>query len=238
MLYEVITTQASATSDGEGDFTVPARKLLDITKALPEGAVINIEVNGDKAKLQSARSRFSLGVLPAQDYPVIEPTPSNMVFTVNEGFVITSYSIHYTKLYEIVKYLVACTQLGDFIGIFGKFVQKIVGFAQHIGLQGRFGNIPSHKALSPPRLQCTGSIARLFPDAETGEDSPQQIVRSELAGNLREGLLRLAEILRQQFAGLMSRQHLLTLEKRGTSPFQRIQMTTPRDELAFGGRGA
>jgi len=80
-----LKTQASATSDGEGDFTVPARKLLDITKALPEGAVINIEVNGDKAKLQSARSRFSLGVLPAQDYPVIEPTPSNMVFTVNEG---------------------------------------------------------------------------------------------------------------------------------------------------------
>jgi len=80
-----LKTQASATTDGEGDFTVPARKLLDITKALPEGAVINIEVNGDKAKLQSARSRFSLGVLPAQDYPVIEPTPSNMVFTVREG---------------------------------------------------------------------------------------------------------------------------------------------------------
>jgi DNA polymerase-3 subunit beta len=80
-----LKTQASASCEGEIDFTIPARKLLDITKALPEGAVINLDINGEKAKLQSGRSRFSLGVLPAQDYPVIEPTPSNMVLTVNEG---------------------------------------------------------------------------------------------------------------------------------------------------------
>jgi DNA polymerase-3 subunit beta len=80
-----LKTNASANCEGEVDFTVPARKLLDITKALPEGAIINIETDGDKAKLQSGRSRFSLGVLPAQDYPVIEPIPSNITLSVNEG---------------------------------------------------------------------------------------------------------------------------------------------------------
>ncbi|MGD8907776.1 MAG: DNA polymerase III subunit beta [Chromatiales bacterium] len=80
-----LKTKASANCEGEVDFTVPAKKILDITKALPEGAIINIEINGDKAKLQSGRSRFSLSVLPAQDYPVIEPTPSNIALTVNEG---------------------------------------------------------------------------------------------------------------------------------------------------------
>jgi DNA polymerase III subunit beta len=80
-----LKTQASANCEGDIDFTVPARKLLDITKALPDGAVINLEITGEKAKLQSGRSRFSLGVLPAQDYPVIEPTPSSMVMTVKEG---------------------------------------------------------------------------------------------------------------------------------------------------------
>jgi DNA polymerase-3 subunit beta len=80
-----LKTEANADCEGEVEFTVPARKLLDITKALPEGAIINIEVNGDKAKLQSGRSRFSLGVLPAQDYPVIEPTPSNIALTIKEG---------------------------------------------------------------------------------------------------------------------------------------------------------
>ncbi|MCU7914576.1 MAG: DNA polymerase III subunit beta [Candidatus Thiodiazotropha sp. (ex Gloverina cf. vestifex)] len=80
-----LKTQATAECDGEADFTVPARKILDITKALPEGAIINLNIEGDKAKLQSGRSRFSLGVLSAQDYPVIEPTPSSSVLTIKEG---------------------------------------------------------------------------------------------------------------------------------------------------------
>ena len=80
-----LRTQASANVEGEIDFTIPARKLLDITKALPEGALVNFQVEGDKVKLQSGRSRFTLGVLPAQDYPVIEPTPSSMVLSINEG---------------------------------------------------------------------------------------------------------------------------------------------------------
>jgi DNA polymerase-3 subunit beta len=82
-----LKTKASATCEGETDFTVPARKLLDITKALPEGAVIKLDINEDKAKLQSGRSRFSLGVLPAQDYPVIEPIPSNTVFHIKEAII-------------------------------------------------------------------------------------------------------------------------------------------------------
>jgi DNA polymerase-3 subunit beta len=80
-----LKTQANADCEGEADFTVPARKILDITKALPEGASISLDIDGDKAKLQSGRSRFSLGVLSAQDYPVIEPTPSNTVLSLNEG---------------------------------------------------------------------------------------------------------------------------------------------------------
>ena len=80
-----LKTQAKAECEGEMDFTVPARKLLDITKALPEGAKITVDVESDKVKLQSGRSRFSLGVLPAQDYPVIEPIPSNSVLTLKES---------------------------------------------------------------------------------------------------------------------------------------------------------
>lgn len=80
-----LKTEAKAECAGIADFTVPARKLLDITKALPEGAKINLEVEGDKVKLQSGRSRFTLGVLPAQDYPVIEPTPSSSVLSIKES---------------------------------------------------------------------------------------------------------------------------------------------------------
>lgn len=80
-----LKTEAKAECDGEADFTLPARKLLDICKALPESAPITLDVSEDKVRLQSGRSRFSLSLLPARDYPVIEPTPSNSVMSIKEA---------------------------------------------------------------------------------------------------------------------------------------------------------
>ncbi|MCG8488558.1 MAG: DNA polymerase III subunit beta [Chromatiales bacterium] len=80
-----LKTQTDAECDGDADFTIPARKLLDICKALPESATVSLDISEDKVKLQSGRSRFSLSVLPARDYPVIEPTPSSTVFTIKES---------------------------------------------------------------------------------------------------------------------------------------------------------
>lgn len=80
-----LRTDAQADISEVADFTIPARKLLDITKALPDGSTVELDVEGDRVKLKSGRSRFTLGVLPAQDYPVIEPTPSSSVFTINEA---------------------------------------------------------------------------------------------------------------------------------------------------------
>lgn len=79
-----LRTQARAVSDGTGAFTLPARKLLDICKALPLDAEITLDVEGEKAVIRSGRSRFTLGLLPAQDYPAIEPSIASQVFGVEE----------------------------------------------------------------------------------------------------------------------------------------------------------
>ena len=42
----------------EGDTTVPARKLVDIVRMLPEGSTISISLEGDKLTLSSGKSRF------------------------------------------------------------------------------------------------------------------------------------------------------------------------------------
>ena len=55
----------------EGTTTLPAKKFLDICRSLPPEAVLQIEVASAKAKVQSGRSRFSLGVLPADDFPAV-----------------------------------------------------------------------------------------------------------------------------------------------------------------------
>lgn len=78
-------TVAECQTDGELDFTLPARKLLDICKALPEGTDMQISVEGERAVLRAGRGRYALGVLPAPDYPVIEAAPGNETFDVAQG---------------------------------------------------------------------------------------------------------------------------------------------------------
>jgi DNA polymerase-3 subunit beta len=64
-----------------GESTLPARKLFDICKALPEGAKIDISVADQKAQIRAARSRFSLATLPAADFPVVTQINPNRRFS-------------------------------------------------------------------------------------------------------------------------------------------------------------
>ncbi|MFP4181828.1 MAG: DNA polymerase III subunit beta [Thiohalospira sp.] len=56
----------------EGRVTVPARKLTDIVRALPEDAEIRFEQEGEKMVVRSGRSRFTLATLPATEFPAME----------------------------------------------------------------------------------------------------------------------------------------------------------------------
>jgi len=68
---EIQTTMPAECSEAF-EITLPARKLLDICKALPEGLAISIEVEKERALLKSGRGRYTLGILPATEYPAIE----------------------------------------------------------------------------------------------------------------------------------------------------------------------
>ena len=55
-----------------GETTVPARKLIDICKSLPSAALIDLQITDDqRCILKSGNSRFVLGTLPADDYPLL-----------------------------------------------------------------------------------------------------------------------------------------------------------------------
>ena len=54
-----------------GRATVPARKLFDICRGLPEGADITLEVSGEKAALKSGRSKYSLSCLKPDEFPAM-----------------------------------------------------------------------------------------------------------------------------------------------------------------------
>lgn len=80
---EIINT-CNINSSEEGDTTLPARKLLDICKALPEGANLDILIDQDRATLKSGRSRFSLSTLSATEFPSIDTLISPFEFTLSQ----------------------------------------------------------------------------------------------------------------------------------------------------------
>ncbi|MBS0194492.1 MAG: DNA polymerase III subunit beta [Proteobacteria bacterium] len=56
----------------EGETTIPARKLFELVRALPDGCQITLNQTDDKVVLQAGRSRYTLATLPAVDFPAIE----------------------------------------------------------------------------------------------------------------------------------------------------------------------
>ena len=88
MEVELISSVAAEVSL-DGEITVPARKILDIVKALPDGAIISFSVSDDKATLSAGRSRYTLSTLPASEFPAtdqVETLESISVAGGNTGF--------------------------------------------------------------------------------------------------------------------------------------------------------
>lgn len=69
----------------QGDITVPARKFIDICRALPEKADVELSLDGQKLVIRSGRSRFGLATLPAQDFPNIEDFPAQLEFIIPQS---------------------------------------------------------------------------------------------------------------------------------------------------------
>jgi DNA polymerase-3 subunit beta len=68
-----IIDESAAHVDGPGQITAPAHTLYEIIRKLPEGADVSLSFSGDDPRLavQAGRSRFSLPVLPAGDFPIM-----------------------------------------------------------------------------------------------------------------------------------------------------------------------
>ncbi|NLC60166.1 MAG: DNA polymerase III subunit beta [Gammaproteobacteria bacterium] len=70
---EVEMVARTAVDDAQnGETTIPARKLFEIVRALPDGSKVTVSQSGDKVTVQAGRSRFTLASLPANDFPAID----------------------------------------------------------------------------------------------------------------------------------------------------------------------
>lgn len=53
------------------EITAPAKKLMDICRALPDGSEIKLCVNEHRLSITSGKSRFQLALLPAHEFPAV-----------------------------------------------------------------------------------------------------------------------------------------------------------------------
>jgi DNA polymerase-3 subunit beta len=56
--------------------TVGARKLMDILRSMPSDQTVSLESQQSKLILKSGKSRFTLQTLPAEDFPLVQESPS------------------------------------------------------------------------------------------------------------------------------------------------------------------
>lgn len=77
--------QLSQDPTSGGEITVPARKLADICKSLPEASEIEFFLEDQRVVIRSGRSRFTLSTLSANDFPNVEEGPGAQDFTVKQG---------------------------------------------------------------------------------------------------------------------------------------------------------
>jgi DNA polymerase-3 subunit beta len=80
-----LQAQIDAPVTETGDITLPARKLLDICRTLPDGAELDVSVKNERALVRSGKSRFTLSTLPAAEFPVIDKIKSAHRFSMAQN---------------------------------------------------------------------------------------------------------------------------------------------------------
>ncbi|MWJ29188.1 DNA polymerase III subunit beta [Halomonas sp. ZH2S] len=82
---ELIGRTVASHVETSGSATVPARKLMDICKSLPDQAEIQLGMEDGRAVLRSGRSRFTLSTLPVAEFPNIEDTEGSQELSLPRG---------------------------------------------------------------------------------------------------------------------------------------------------------
>lgn len=91
----------------DGKITIPARKLLDICKSLPDGSMLTFESSDDNETIiiKSGRSKYSLSSLPANDFPNIEEWQGDVEFTLAKAELLRLIeSTHFSMANQDVRY--------------------------------------------------------------------------------------------------------------------------------------
>lgn len=100
-----LVTQCPAVIGESGAAAIPARKLLDICRGLPEDAEIECQQVENQTRIVSGRSRFTLSSLSSQDWPHLDEVDTGQRVTVPESMLKTLMDrTHFAMAHQDVRY--------------------------------------------------------------------------------------------------------------------------------------
>lgn len=81
-----ISLEINSELTDEFSTTIAARKLFDITRALPDQSKMNLQIEKNKALVKAGKSKFNLQTLPSKDYPLMKKTDGdNLSFELSQN---------------------------------------------------------------------------------------------------------------------------------------------------------
>lgn len=88
-----------------GSTAIPARKMLDICRALPDHSHVEIRIQGNKALVSSGKSKFTLAVIPGEQFPTLGTMVGDVEFKVSAfGLVELFKRTQFAMAYQDVRY--------------------------------------------------------------------------------------------------------------------------------------
>lgn len=80
-----LVANVSVQSYEKGETTVPARKIFDLCRSLPDGTELHFEKKEGKVTIKAGRSRYTLSTLSANDFPTTENMVSKQVVKLSKN---------------------------------------------------------------------------------------------------------------------------------------------------------
>ena len=117
-----VSSSTKCESEGNCEFTLPARKLLEILNALTDHEKVTFTVLESKVDITAGKSKISLPTLPASDFPFMDPINTDkMTSVVNEDLTKiihkTSFAMAYQDARHFLNGLHLCAHNGKIVSV-------------------------------------------------------------------------------------------------------------------------
>lgn len=86
---ELVARVGEVAATQNGEFTVNAKKLVDVCRVLPDDAVIDVELEETKAIIRCHKTKFTLATLSAYDFPRLLESVSSLEFSLPQNALTT-----------------------------------------------------------------------------------------------------------------------------------------------------